>query len=485
MTHLQLNVSLEPQEENSELAELVEDAFGRCEPEMPIFTFAAANDDTARGVVARSPEVALRWICQHVKKRRLMTFVNKVYKEGESESGDSEEATSENDAQRSRKRSKTKRSKSNKELTTKQFHRRLKEQLDIGLLDAVANTQDIARAKEKEITYSDVELRYREFAKQLTGIGVGEVAQMINRAGAVATFPCIRDWAVVLQTWREAHRNRRRLFAHMASELPLLRDESSDTVNSEGDAEVNEEEMMALTQPPRAGLASTALTSVEVSCFQELLASVRRTESAGILSDMRHRWVMAALYAEYLRLDAMLRKRVTVPSRRGRGMATIVREQLFNDISQLGQGTSMGEARSGRWRTWNRYLDYGKRWYMLKQRFGVGIFALLPRAGAFNSFVERRPLARLEQWMDMVATCNKDARDMAMAIEPLLVSCMEEGKPPGQLLLETVNREDYKAWTCEDLFMPVDNTQTRLEEIDDDEESDNGEELLVPNSHPE
>ena len=67
---------------------------------------------------------------------------------------------------------------------------------------------------------------------------------------------------------------------------------------------------------------------------------------------------------------------------------------------------------------------------------------MLPRGGVLNSFVERRLIARLQDWMNMVAICNSDAAEIAKIIEPIFTSCIRAKSPLTQLLLESINKFD-------------------------------------------
>lgn len=468
MAPFKLDLSPEPLEGESDITTFVQDAFDRVEPNVPLFHVLAGTAEPVQAFVAHSPDVALKWICRRVSKRRLMRFINNVYDNPHIDLPDSVHDGSQDELVESDRPAK--RTRVRKEPTTRQVNQRLKEQLDFALLETVANTQDLTAAKKVEITYSASEQRYRNFAKQFHGVGVSEVAEMINRAKAVATFECLHDWRVVLETWRELHRDGRRLFANATTRLPALegRDGICSSTVAENDFD-DRDKYTALSQATERSERPVALTRVEVEGFRNLLATVRRSETADILGDMRHRWIMAALYAEYERLEGLLRKRVKLTSSRGRGIATMAREQLFGEVYRQDDDTLMiGDDNTARYRAWNRYLEYGKRWMMLREKFGVGIFALLPRGGVPNSFVERRPIQRLEDWMNMLTKCNDNVREMSEAIEPLLVSCMREEQPPEQLLFEAVDAVEFQEWDREDLFLPAADTQRGFVEVGTD-----------------
>lgn len=435
------------------LSYLVHGVFDEVDQDEPKFCFITHTAEPIQAFIAHDPDAALKWICQHVSKDRLLRLVNDIYEEAVSVVPDSFD---ENAAKRTRTR---------KEPTTRQVNKRLKEKFDIAMLEAVANTQDFVEAKQEHIAYNSTEQRYRAFAKSLRGIGVKEVAEMIHRASTVATVDCLQDWRVVLDTWRELHREGKRLFANIGVQVPGLIDASMT------ECATGNESMPAtqLTQTRSAGQGtSLALTGIEVASFRQLLATVKQSETADILGDIRHRWVMAALYKEYERLEGLLRQRVKLTGQRGRGLATVAREQLFSEVHRDENGNTISvQDNPTSYRSWSRYLEYGKRWKMLKDRFGVGIFALLPRGGVPNSFVERRPLRVLQEWIEMIARCNERVKDMAEAIEPLLLSCLREEQPPGELLLETVDSGELGEYDLLDLLLPAADTQRNFEVVSD------------------
>ncbi|KAF2702528.1 hypothetical protein K504DRAFT_245649 [Pleomassaria siparia CBS 279.74] len=149
--------------------------------------------------------------------------------------------------------------------------------------------------------------------------------------------------------------------------------------------------------------------------------------------EIRHRWKMDELYEEFDRLEKEIKKRNRGTRGRGVRYSDVAKEHLFSSTYKryLGRAATKGTDRE-LWLAFGDYLDWGKRWNVLKKRFGgVGIFGLLPRSLVPNTFVERTlSQARLSQWADMVAECNPDVVQMAARIEPLFLACMDESAPP-------------------------------------------------------
>ena len=203
MVPLGLDLAPQPLEDDSDLTAFVQDAFDHVKPSVPLFNFLSGTVEPVQAFVAHTPDDALEWICRRVNKRRLLRFINYVYDNPHVDMLDSVDEGSPNELAESERPAK--RARHRKEPTTRQVNQRLKEQMDIALLETIANTQDFAAAKKSEITYSATKQKYRNFAKQLHGVGVSEVAELINRASAVATFDCLQDQRVVLETWREMH----------------------------------------------------------------------------------------------------------------------------------------------------------------------------------------------------------------------------------------------------------------------------------------
>jgi hypothetical protein len=295
-----LGVLPEPLEESNELIALVEQAFASVDRQAPVFRVLPDTIEPIQAFVAHTPDEAIEWICRRVSKAHLLKIVNQIYNNTQLQDGRS--ALKLSDAENGDRPSKRAR----REPTTKQVNQRLKEQLDYALLETVASTQDLAAAKRTDITFSEEERKYRNFAKQLQKVGVSEVADIINRAKAVAATSCLQDWKAVLAAWREMHGEGRRLFPRTGTRVVALQAGGgcfNGSCNAQGTACETQETPAPLSQVEQRSHRDIMLTKREVEGFRSLLASARRNETADCIGSMRHRWVMSALYAEYERLE--------------------------------------------------------------------------------------------------------------------------------------------------------------------------------------
>jgi len=182
-----------PIDEDDDVGSLVQDAFTMLEPHIAVFHVLPDTVEPVRAFLARSPDDAIRWIYRRVSKKQLLKYIQQVYDNPQADTERASADLTDEDCERPSKRVR-------KETTTKQVNKRLKDQLDYALVETVANSQDIVTAKTNEIAYSDHELKYRNVAKTFERIGISEVAEIINRAKAVATVDCLQEWKAVLGT---------------------------------------------------------------------------------------------------------------------------------------------------------------------------------------------------------------------------------------------------------------------------------------------
>ena len=174
-----------------------------------------------------------------------------------------------------------------------------------------------------------------------------------------------------------------------------------------------------------------------------LYTTAQKGQAVGIVSEMRQRWLWAALWSEYEALETLVRKR-KAKSARGQGYASVAKKYLFGiQYGTPGQEKPTEQTSPSAWKEFGRNLEAGKRWCMLKAKFGIGIFAILPRNSVSNTYIERGgTMAVFTQWMNMVAECNERVFDSSAAIEELYISCMMDRPPPPVLLLEELSDDD-------------------------------------------
>ena len=433
----------------------------------PLFEFVPDTPEPLQAFIASTPEIALRWICKRVDKKRLLRFVQHEYDTPVVEVLDTAEEGSSEESPEAHVVVPAKRKRVCKERSTRQANKQLRERLDTALVVTVANTQDWASARKKDVTMSEQEQRYKTFAQRFPGAGVEIVAGLINKAAAIGTVECLKDWRSILHAWRAEHRDGKRFLTGVSPQLPTLaeyEDSGSDTgINCYGIRPDNE---ALSTQMTCSSDNEPSLSYAETTEFKDLFLAARRSQAIGIVGDMRHRWIMAAMYTKYETLETLTRKRAAPSGGRGRGFATVAKEQLFSSVySRDSRPNATREACAAEWKEFGRWLDYGRRWCMLKDKFGLGIFGLLPRSVISNSFIERGlTVTRFAQWVEMVATCNTNVREMAKAIAPLYDACITDQAPPARLLLEDMDEDQWK--DCDPLIIlsSVDSSQKSIVE---------------------
>ena len=124
----------------------------------------------------------------------------------------------------------------------------------------------------------------------------------------------------------------------------------------------------------------------------------------------------------------------------------MAREQLFASVyTKLDGSPASREDSLSEWKEFGHWLDYGKQWSMLYQKFGIGIFALLPRGLVTNTYVERTlSITRFTDWIEMIANCNEGVYSMVAAIKQLYIACMTDDVPPATLGLECLDEAELQ-----------------------------------------
>jgi hypothetical protein len=388
--------------------------------------------------IARNPTDALRWICKRVSRPMLVRIIQGMYDYPDNA------MDADNEAEASPTSTSKKRKKEPKETTTKQANAKMAQRLAETVSMAIANTQDWKSAKTPMAGISNEAIKYLNFLTTIPKVGAKLGEQMVINATAVATMEVFRDWAAIFTVWTEQHRTGKRLFeaVHLpisgAFDLGTIKEHEQDALLSQVFAcgtpsQFTQHDMLQL-HPQRNVVDEVGLTFLDTESFKLRFVDARKTQVDTITGDMRHRWKMDALYEDYLRLQQQIRRKSKGTGERGRRYETIAREHLFAKVYSCPERPSpTKEEHPEVWATFTNFLEWGKRWNLIKTRFGsVGIFGLLPRSQISNAFVEKQltTQALVSQWVEMIAECNRDASALALHIEPLFLACMEQSEPP-------------------------------------------------------
>lgn len=402
--------------------------------DIPLAVYGLLPDERAPAVafVAKTPEDALRWLCRRLSKPRIIKAVRHLYdypdslqvddntnplelgiEEGEETGPGAAENNRLEEGSRGQKRRRA-----GKEKTSRQVNRDLVKKVNQALVQTVASTQDWEVAKAPD-ALSNEDLKYRTFATKLPGAGLNTVTSMINKAVSVGTEEALRDWQAILSIWTRQDHYQKQLSEPVALRTQLRLE---DVHPSQETQDLPDEDFDGITMG-------------ESAQFCRLFFEAKKNHVDGIAGEMRHRWKMDLLYEEYDRLWKLMKRRGGGSDGRGRRYDVLAKERLFATVydNKLGiQPTK--DSHPDEWRSFGQFLDWGKRWNMIKKRFdSPGIFALLPRTMVPNAFIEKTlNQTRVSQWIEMLAECNTPVADMAFLIEPLFLACMQEESPPQQ-----------------------------------------------------
>jgi hypothetical protein len=429
-----LTLDITPQSvgEDEELTEIVHTLHDTLPiSEVAIYSLVQDDSESLEIFLAQNPDRALRWICQQTPRAKLLRLIRHIYKDvarNDNDENSVQDTALDNIDEPSVQG--TKRKRPPKENTTRVANQVLVNKMNLDLVQTVASTQDWEYAKAPQ-GLSNEEQKYRNFAKKLPGVGVNAVTQMINKAVAVGTMEVFRDWQAILAVWKRQNHYGKKLFQTVV--VPLGDPATQGGFILQDSSGVRGGNVVVFSSPHDQQEDEAGLTALETETFRYKYFDAQKTRVDGMADDMRHRWKMDELYEEYDRLEKEIKKRNRGTGARGIRYADRAKEHLFGSTYKRDLGRLPTKATDpDLWTAFGDQLDWGKRWNVLKKRFGgVGIFALLPRSLVPNAFVEKTlTQTRLSQWADMVAECNKDVVEMAARIEPLFLACMEESEPP-------------------------------------------------------
>jgi hypothetical protein len=357
-----------------------------------------------------------------------------------------------------------KRKRNSGEMTGKQVKSAMAKKLNMELAQHAASSQD-QRHIIGEGELSEDELRYRTYAVRFQGAGISMVSTMISKAAAVGTIDALRDWKAVMVVWRRQHAKN----STLGENASQWRIQQAPGATQDGIANFGNP---AARRGDRLGCDAVGLRRSETTSFRLMFFDAQKTEAQGIAADMKHRWKLSRLYDEYERLEKLVRQKADHSGGRGRSYATVAKEHLFlTTYEEESESPATKENSPEEWKEFGRFLDYGRRWSLLKTRFGVGIFGLLPRGTITNTFIERTlTQTRLVQWMEMLEDCNQVVKDMAVVVEPLLTACMTGMPPPEDVpFLQNLPVDDKDAEAFLEQFRrPTLPVSSQILDLDDD-----------------
>jgi hypothetical protein len=171
--------------------------------------------------------------------------------------------------------------------------------------------------------------------------------------------------------------------------------------------------------------------------------------------DIFYRADLAYLHDVYLQtLEALSRftvQDVDTTSSRPRDLFDVdVRNAAADQMFWACYPTLEGKPRSynkGLARKFKTTLEHAEKWHALREEFGIGLLALVPRGA--NTWFERLPFKDLPVYLRLVAEVNPVAMNMAEMIAKRVLSLWRREEAPERLLrlehLETVDEVSFKA----------------------------------------
>lgn len=299
-----------------------------------------------------------------------------------------------------------------------------------------ANTQEeqADEVDENTMVITDKQLEYSRFMKTYyPGLGVQRTAELIKRASSITQSEVMEHWATVMDSWRYSKDTTRPGPLHGVDHTLYTLSH-----NERGHRDQLEE---AIAQ------------------WQHLCDATIDAQGKVVMGVIKLRWSLATLYREAERLKArILQEEGTHTGVRGCDMTTVALDRLF--ARQYGSSTRRAEDPTSKKRAQQlkNLLKRGKRWWMLEEGFGIGIFAMLSPSLIPNTFIERTlPEDQLAIWIKLVGHCDPSAQTLCDRVKPLLLSYIKgEGPPAYRLGAERVL--DWEASSTSNPVLLLDET---------------------------
>jgi hypothetical protein len=183
-------------------------------------------------------------------------------------------------------------------------------------------------------------------------------------------------------------------------------------------------------------------SSPEVQSFYRAFQRVENDHVAGLLRSISHRWVLSnlcdAFDAASLTLsDQALDPERAVVKRVERGVRNVseAKRQLFLRLyPEFEHVDSLRRSQESRflYSRFTRQISRGRRWQLLGQRFGRGIFALIPHQIS-HRYVERGIAmdSLFQTWLDLIGRFNDRVETLAESLVRIVEATLD-GRPMPQ-----------------------------------------------------
>lgn len=390
---------------------------------------------------SRSPHRALTWICRNMNPGKLLKTIQAIYDNPveethvedvvdlECELGTAEISGSDSNQQDPDNTVGRKRKRSPREKTTREVNKALVDKMNIALAHTAANGRDWELAK-APVALSDEQQNYRDFARSFPGAGVEAVAQMIANAEAVGSREAFEDWQAIMGSWRRQRSEAKKQFRRVIEARTSLAAQAYDPEDHDNRMTASQLVLSQRHNPNQVD--DMGLTVLQREMFRYRLVDAQKSRIDGFAEEMRQRWKLDALYVESEKLETGIRRMAKGTAARGVRYSTVAKDHLFRIAFESDDGyVPSKKDNPDLYKHFSDLLDWGKKWNIVKKRFGsAGIFGLLPKSIGANVRLERLTQARVRQWIEMVAHCNVDVAEIAPYIEPLFMAFVEDRAPP-------------------------------------------------------
>lgn len=229
------------------------------------------------------------------------------------------------------------------------------------------------------------------------GLGCRLAATLVRRAGAVGGCDALENWRCLLGYWRRSG-------ALGPSQGP-----------SDG----------APSQPPAVGAGAL---EAALRGFRQAYVAAEKEDATGILQEMMYRHRLASLHLAHRAAEGVLV--AEGPGDRGVGVgdASVVKRRLFEQLHPDVDGACWER----NWGRFNKRLAQGRRWWDVRDRLGVGIFALIPASAVPHSWVERLTADHFSAWVNLIRKYGADVVRLAGMMDDAVLGALEGRPAPTQ-----------------------------------------------------